>query len=51
MYKEPFRKINPNWDGPILPKESVDLMLKVIHKVTIEDTGAFLSQHGDKNWL
>jgi hypothetical protein len=27
------------------------LQKSVIEKMTIENTGAFLSHHGDKNWL
>lgn len=48
---EVFRKYEPSFVGPILSKESVEMQLKVIHTVTLEDSGAFLSHHGNKRWL
>jgi hypothetical protein len=50
-FKTPFQKIKPSWNGPILPKESVEKMLKVIDKVTVEDSGVHLSQNGNKDFL
>ncbi|EJD36359.1 putative short-chain dehydrogenase [Auricularia subglabra TFB-10046 SS5] len=41
----------PNFTGPISPEESVSAMLAVLEKVTPEDSGKFLSHHGDRNWL
>jgi hypothetical protein len=49
--KEPFRKLKPDWDGPVSPKESVEAQLQVVKNLTIEDSGSFLSHNGDKNWL
>ncbi|KAH7378921.1 hypothetical protein BKA64DRAFT_750149 [Cadophora sp. MPI-SDFR-AT-0126] len=46
-----FKSYAPNFVGPISPKESVGAQLKVITKVTIEDSGKFLSHHGTKIWL
>jgi hypothetical protein len=46
-----FRKHNPEFAGPITPSESVSMQKKVIDGITIENTGAFWSHHGDKNWL
>ncbi|KAH9895817.1 NAD(P)-binding protein [Cubamyces lactineus] len=47
-----FRKASPDWDGnPITPERSVELMLGVIDKVTVKDTGAFLSHWGNQKWL
>ena len=47
-----FKKYDPEWKAePITPDESVKLMLDVIHKTGPADSGAFLSQHGNKNWL
>jgi hypothetical protein len=46
-----FRKQNPEFAGPITPAESISMQKKVIDGITIENTGAFLSHHGDKNWL
>ena len=47
-----FRKASPDWNGnPITPERSVELMLSVIDKVTVKDTGAFLSHWGNQKWL
>ncbi|KAI0918896.1 hypothetical protein AcV5_001958 [Taiwanofungus camphoratus] len=47
-----FKKAAPLWDGnPISPEQSVTAMLKVIDHATIEDTGAFISHFGNKEWL
>lgn len=46
-----FSRFYPNFKGPITPAESVSLMKKVIDNITIEDSGAFLSHLGSKEWL
>jgi hypothetical protein len=43
---------NRNFTGPISPQESVELMMKVVERATVEKYGgSFVSQFGDKNWL
>ncbi|KFY83068.1 hypothetical protein V500_10188 [Pseudogymnoascus sp. VKM F-4518 (FW-2643)] len=46
-----FKSYAPDFVGPISPKESVEAQLKVIKKVTMDDSGKFLSHHGTKTWL
>lgn len=47
-----FQKVAPNWDGkPTAPKESVGLMLQVMERFTSADSGAFVSQFGNDQWL
>lgn len=46
-----FRKIEPSFNGPITPEESVTAMLSVVEKATVKDTGAFISHKGNKQWL
>ncbi len=48
-----FALVNPNFTGPISPKESVEKMMVVIEKASCEngDGGAFISHHGNKEWL
>ncbi|KAI0653101.1 NAD(P)-binding protein [Cubamyces menziesii] len=47
-----FKKLVPEWDGnPITPETSVRLMLGIIDKVTVKDTGAFVSHWGNQKWL
>ncbi|GJJ12966.1 hypothetical protein Clacol_007213 [Clathrus columnatus] len=48
---EGFRKIKPTFEGAISPEESVKAQLAVIDRLTVKDTGAFLSHHGNKEWL
>ncbi|OSD00312.1 short-chain dehydrogenases/reductase [Trametes coccinea BRFM310] len=47
-----FKKYAPHWDGkPITPETSVRLMLGVIERSSVKDTGAFLSHWGNQQWL
>jgi len=46
-----FKKLSPTFTGPIKPKESISMQLKVLDNLTPEDTGKFLSHHGNKEWL
>ncbi|EMD33051.1 hypothetical protein CERSUDRAFT_98663 [Gelatoporia subvermispora B] len=49
---ERFKVAAPGWDGrPLEPEQSVKMVLAVIDRLTIKDTGAFLSHHGNKEWL
>lgn len=51
MFTEKFRKYEPNFKGPLKPEESVALQLKVIDKITMKDSGEFLSHWGNKRWV
>ncbi|KAJ6541773.1 hypothetical protein B0H19DRAFT_1212873 [Mycena capillaripes] len=44
-------KVAPHFKGPITPEESVRMQLEVINRWTVEDTGAFVSHFGNKQWL
>ncbi|KFY69320.1 hypothetical protein V496_00322 [Pseudogymnoascus sp. VKM F-4515 (FW-2607)] len=46
-----FSRIYPHFSGPISPAESVPLQKNVIDNMTIENSGAFLSHLGSKEWL
>ena len=48
-----FSEYAPGFTGPITPAESVTQMLAVIESKSVEkgDGGAFLSHHGNKEWL
>ncbi|KAA1472251.1 NAD(P)-binding protein [Dentipellis sp. KUC8613] len=46
-----FKKVAPNWQRPLTPDESVEMMLKVFDDLTLESSGAFLSHKGNKEWL
>ena len=47
-----FQKHSPHWDGvPLTPEVSVRMMRDVISKMGPEDTGAFVSHFGSKQWL
>ena len=48
---ESIKTIAPDFDGPLTPEESVKLQLEVIDQVTVADSGAFLSQYGNKRWV
>jgi len=46
-----FQKVDPRLKGPITPDDSVGRMLSVIEKATVKETGAFISQNGNRDWL
>jgi len=48
-----FAQYAPHFKGPITAEESIKAMLSVIESTSVEkgDGGAFLSHHGDKQWL
>lgn len=46
-----FSRVYPHFNGPMSPAQSVPLQKKVIDNMTIEDSGAFLSHLGSKEWL
>lgn len=48
-----FKAYAPHFAGPITAQESVDLMLKVFERSSIENGngGTFVSQFGNKQWL
>lgn len=46
-----FRVIAPHFSGPLTPEESVKMQLDVVNKFGVEETGSFVSHHGNKEWL
>lgn len=47
-----FRIITPSFEGPITPEKSVSMVIEVIDKWVVEDTGAFVSHYGNNHqWL
>ncbi|KAH8093757.1 putative short-chain dehydrogenase [Cristinia sonorae] len=47
-----FKRAAPEWNGaPLTPEQSVKKMFAVIDGLTKKDSGAFLSQNGNKQWL
>ncbi|CZR60737.1 related to protoporphyrinogen oxidase [Phialocephala subalpina] len=46
-----FQKVYPELKGQITTEESIRMQLEVIEKLTLEQSGQFLSHHGDKIWV
>lgn len=46
-----IQKIYPDFKGPISTEESARMVLDVVNKATIKDTGAFVSHKGNKEWV
>ena len=47
-----FKEYAPDWKGPIQPQQSVEMVLDVTNRATIEEFGgAFVSHYGNKQWL
>ncbi|KAF2491428.1 NAD(P)-binding protein [Lophium mytilinum] len=46
-----FQLKYPHWTGPMKAEESVAMQKDVIEKITIEESGEFLSHKGNKEWL
>jgi len=50
-FQSSIGRLYPDWAGPISPTQSVQMVLDVLNKVTLEDSGLFMSHHGNKQWL
>jgi hypothetical protein len=46
-----LKKYAPSFEGPITPEQSVKMQLDVINKITVKDSGAFVSHYGNKQWI
>jgi hypothetical protein len=46
-----FRKYKPDLQGMTQPEEAISLMLEVINNLSIEESGKFVSQFGNQQWL
>lgn len=46
-----FHKVYPELKGQISVEDSVRMQLETIDNLTLEQSGQFLSHHGDKNWF
>ncbi|KAK5278774.1 hypothetical protein LTR20_010723 [Exophiala xenobiotica] len=48
-----LRKMVPGWPGPLQPLESAEMCMNVIYDFSLEkgNGGAFVSHHGNKEWL
>ncbi|CZR68488.1 related to protoporphyrinogen oxidase [Phialocephala subalpina] len=51
MVLSAFQKLAPDLKDMISVEESVAEQLALIDRVTVKDTGKFVSQHGDRNWF
>jgi hypothetical protein len=51
MLTKAVAKAAPDFKGPITPEESVRKQLEVLNRWTVEDTGAFISHLGNKQWI
>lgn len=46
-----FRNVKPDLEGRIMPEESVRDQLDVISKLSAEQSGKMVSQHGNEDWF
>jgi len=47
-----FKVYAPDFEGPISPQTSVDMVLKVVDEASVEESGgSFVSHYGNKQWL
>ncbi|KAJ6261653.1 hypothetical protein Dda_2451 [Drechslerella dactyloides] len=46
-----FRRTHPDFPGPLTPEQSVNHMLETLKKLTVKDTGRFMSHYGNREWL
>jgi hypothetical protein len=51
MVLSAFQKLEPGLKDMISVEESVADQLALIDRITLEDSGKFVSQHGDRNWF
>lgn len=47
-----FQGYAPDFEGPISPQQSAEMVLKVIDEATVEKNGGeVVSHYGNKQWL
>lgn len=46
-----FQKVYPEVQSQISVEDSIRMQLETIDKLTLEQSGQFLSHHGDKYWF
>jgi hypothetical protein len=47
-----FKVYAPDFEGPITPEKSVDMVMKVVDEASVEKSGgSFVSHYGNKQWL
>ncbi|KZP29955.1 NAD(P)-binding protein [Athelia psychrophila] len=46
-----LRIIKPDFEGAMTPEKSVSMLLGLVYKWTVEDTGSYVSHYGNKDWL
>ncbi|KAF7347321.1 NAD(P)-binding protein [Mycena venus] len=51
MLSKAVGKAAPDFKGPITPEESVKMQLELLNRWTVEETGAFVSHLGNKQWM
>jgi NAD(P)-dependent dehydrogenase (short-subunit alcohol dehydrogenase family) len=51
VFRQVIQRTKPDWQGPMMPKESVTHQRKVIEDIKVEDSGSFLSHWGNKTWI
>ncbi|KAF2792457.1 NAD(P)-binding protein [Melanomma pulvis-pyrius CBS 109.77] len=48
---EQFQKVDPRFKGPMSPKDSVEEQLNLIGRISMKESGSFLTRKGTKEWL
>ncbi|KAF8215777.1 hypothetical protein K438DRAFT_1659037 [Mycena galopus ATCC 62051] len=51
LLSEMMARFGPDFKGPITPEESVKMQLGVINRWTVDKSGAYVSRHGNKQWV
>ena len=51
MILSQFQKVDPDVKGMISVEQSVIDQLAVVNRVTMENTGKFVSHHGNRDWF
>lgn len=51
VFRQVMQRTKPDWQGPMMPEESVKHQRKVIEDIKVEDSGSFLSHWGNKTWI
>ncbi|KAF8204506.1 hypothetical protein K438DRAFT_1820020 [Mycena galopus ATCC 62051] len=51
MMVKSVAKVAPDFKGPITPEQSVKMQLEVLNRWPVEESGAFVSHSGNKQWM
>jgi hypothetical protein len=48
---EKFKEVDPEFERPMMPTESAEIMVRTIGRFGMGDSGKFVGHRGDRRWV